>query len=110
MDDFKNEGLVASGSWPFQVNILKSEEKPVASVIPVEGATGWADTTMMHVDSENPNCSYLWMEHTLASNLQSDLSVVCSGRILPFSLRAPTAGECRLQLAVPPTGWTISRR
>jgi putative spermidine/putrescine transport system substrate-binding protein len=75
MDDFKNEGLVASGSWPFQVNILKSEKKPVASVIPKEGATGWADTTMMHVDAANPNCSYLWMEHTLSSNLQSDLSV-----------------------------------
>lgn len=75
MDDFKNEGVVASGSWPFQVNLLASEKFPIASTIPVEGATGWADTTMMHVDSENPNCAYLWMEHTLSSNLQSDLSV-----------------------------------
>ncbi len=75
MDDFKNEGVVASGSWPFQVNILKSENQPVASVIPQEGATGWADTTMMHAEAENPNCSYMWMEHTLSSNLQSDLSV-----------------------------------
>jgi putative spermidine/putrescine transport system substrate-binding protein len=75
MDDFKNEGVVASGSWPFQVNILQSEKHPVASVIPQEGATGWADTTMMHVDAAHPNCSYMWMEHTLASNLQSDLSV-----------------------------------
>jgi putative spermidine/putrescine transport system substrate-binding protein len=75
MDDFKNEGVVASGSWPFQVNLLKSEGQPVASTIPQEGATGWADTTMLHVDAENPNCAYLWMEHTLSSNLQSDLSV-----------------------------------
>ncbi len=75
MDDFKNEGVVASGSWPFQVNLLKSEGLPIASVIPQEGATGWADTTMMHVDAANPTCSYLWMEHTLSSNLQSDLSV-----------------------------------
>jgi putative spermidine/putrescine transport system substrate-binding protein len=75
MDDFKNEGVVASGSWPFQVNLLKSEGQPIASVIPKEGATGWADTTMMHVDAENPNCAYMWMEHTLSSNLQSDLSV-----------------------------------
>ena len=75
MDDFKNEGVVASGSWPFQVGLLKSEGLPIASVIPQEGATGWADTTMMHVDAANPNCSYLWMEHSLASNLQSDLSV-----------------------------------
>jgi len=75
MDDFKNEGVVASGSWPFQVGLLKSEGLPIASVIPQEGATGWADTTMMHVDAANPNCAYLWMEHSLASNLQSDLSV-----------------------------------
>ncbi|NJM82406.1 MAG: ABC transporter substrate-binding protein [Tabrizicola sp.] len=75
IDDFKNEGVVASGSWPFQVNLLKGEGLPVASTIPAEGATGWADTTMMHVDAANPNCAYLWMEHTLSSNLQSDLSV-----------------------------------
>jgi putative spermidine/putrescine transport system substrate-binding protein len=75
MDDFKNEGVVASGSWPFQVNLLKSEGQPIASVIPSEGATGWADTTMMHVDAAHPNCAYKWMEHTLSSNLQSDLSV-----------------------------------
>ncbi|MBR1190587.1 ABC transporter substrate-binding protein [Bradyrhizobium sp. AUGA SZCCT0160] len=74
IDDFKNEGVVASGSWPFQVNLLKSQNQPVASSIPDEGVTGWADTTMMHVDSRNPNCSYMWMEHSLASNLQSDLS------------------------------------
>jgi putative spermidine/putrescine transport system substrate-binding protein len=75
MDDFKNEGMAASGTWPFQVNLLQADNVPVASTIPQEGATGWADTTMMHVDAANPNCAYLWMEHSLASNLQSDLSV-----------------------------------
>lgn len=75
IDDFKTEGVVASGSWPFQVNLLKGDKQPIASTIPEEGVTGWADTTMMHVDAPNPNCSYMWMEHTLSSNLQSDLSV-----------------------------------
>lgn len=75
MDDFKNEGVVASGSWPFQVNLLQADGAPIASTIPQEGATGWADTSMLHVDAENPSCAYLWMEHTLSSNLQSDLSV-----------------------------------
>jgi putative spermidine/putrescine transport system substrate-binding protein len=75
IDDFKNEGVVASGSWPFQVNLMQSETKPIGSTIPAEGATGWADTTMMHADAANPNCAYMWMEHTLSSNLQSDLSV-----------------------------------
>ncbi|WP_209598100.1 ABC transporter substrate-binding protein [Ruegeria sp. HKCCSP351] len=75
IDDFKNEGMAASGSWPFQVNLLQGDGAPIASVIPVEGATGWADTTMMHADAEHPNCAYMWMEHTLSSNLMSDLSV-----------------------------------
>ncbi|HQU69950.1 MAG TPA: ABC transporter substrate-binding protein [Albidovulum sp.] len=75
IDDFKNEGVVASGSWPFQVNLLQGEKQPVASTIPEEGATGWADTTMLHADSKNPNCAYMWFDHQLSSNLQSDLSV-----------------------------------
>ena len=73
MDDFTNEGFVASGSWPFQVNLLRPNV-PISSVIPKEGATGWADTTMVHADAENLNCAYLWMEHQLSSNLQSDLA------------------------------------
>lgn len=75
VDDFKNEGVVASGSWPFQVGLLVSEKQPIASTIPEEGATGWADTTMLATDAAHPNCAYKWMEHTLSSNLQSDLSV-----------------------------------
>ncbi len=75
IDDFKNEGMAASGTWPFQVNLLQADDVPVASTIPQEGATGWADTTMLAKDAANPNCAYMWMEHTLSSNLQSDLSV-----------------------------------
>jgi putative spermidine/putrescine transport system substrate-binding protein len=74
VDDFKNEGVVASSSWGFQVNLLQGESKPVASVVPQEGATGWADTTMMHVTAKHPNCAYMWMEHSLNPKLQGDLA------------------------------------
>ena len=74
IDDFTNEGVVASGSWPFQVNILQSQGAPIASVIPVEGATGWADTTMMHVNAPNPNCAYAWLEHSIDPKVQGDLA------------------------------------
>lgn len=74
MDDFKNEGVVASGSWPFQVNVLVSEGMPIASTIPEEGATGWADTTMMHAEAAHPNCAYMWMEHSLSPKVQGDLA------------------------------------
>jgi putative spermidine/putrescine transport system substrate-binding protein len=74
IDDFTNEGIVASSSWPFQVNLLVAAGQPIASVIPVEGATGWADTTMMHVDAQHPNCAYMWMEHSLSLSTQGDLA------------------------------------
>jgi putative spermidine/putrescine transport system substrate-binding protein len=74
MDDFTNEGVVASGSWPFMVNVLKAGGAPVASVFPKEGITGWADTTMLHAEAANPNCAYMWMNHSLDPKVQGDLS------------------------------------
>ncbi len=79
IDDFKNEGVVASSSWPFQVNMLQLDKDaiaktPVASVVPEEGATGWADTTMMHAEAANPNCAYMWMEHSISPKVQGDLA------------------------------------
>lgn len=74
MDDFKNEGVVASGSWPFQVNLLAFEGAPISSTFPVEGATGWADSTMMHKDAPHPNCAYKWLEWSLNPKLQGDLA------------------------------------
>lgn len=74
MDDFTNEGVAASGSWPFQANLLKAGGAPIEKVVPVEGATGWADTTMLHVDSEHPNCAYMWMEWSLNPKVQGDLA------------------------------------
>lgn len=73
-DDFTNEGVVASSSWPFQVNLLQANKQPIASVVPAEGATGWADTTMMSIESKNPNCAYKWLEWSLNPKLQGDLA------------------------------------
>ncbi|MDP1544814.1 MAG: ABC transporter substrate-binding protein [Anaerolineales bacterium] len=74
MDDFTNEGVAASGSWPFQANLLKGGGAPIEKVVPVEGATGWADTTMLHVDSNHVNCAYAWMEWSLNPKVQGDLA------------------------------------
>jgi putative spermidine/putrescine transport system substrate-binding protein len=74
MDDFTNEGVAASGSWPFQANLLKFGGAPIDKVVPVEGATGWADSTMLHVDAAHPNCAYKWMEWSLNPKVQGDLA------------------------------------
>ena len=103
MDDFTNEGFVASSSWPFQVNILQSQSKPIASVLPKEGATGWADTTMMHANAPHPNCAYMWLEHSISPKVQGDLAAwfgsvpavlaACKGNALLTDEGCATNGE-----------------
>ncbi len=74
MSDFKNEGVVASGSWKYQVNTLQGEKQPIASTVPAEGATGWADTTMLHADAKHPTCAYQWMDWSLQPKVQGDVA------------------------------------
>ncbi|WP_337072907.1 ABC transporter substrate-binding protein [Aeromonas veronii] len=74
IDDFKNEGVVASGSWPFQANALIADKQPIATTVPKEGVTGWADTSMVHSDAKNLTCAYKWLEHSLSNTLQGDLA------------------------------------
>ena len=74
VDDFTKEGVAASSTWPYQVNLLQFNKQPIASVFPKEGATGWADTTMLAANAPHPNCAYKWMEHSLDPKLQGDLA------------------------------------
>lgn len=92
VDDFAAASAVASSSWPFQVQLLQSKNAPISSVVPVEGATGWADTTMMHAGAPHPNCAYKWLEHSLDTKLQGDVAArigsvpvvldACKGNVL----------------------------
>src|SRR5688572_4882465 len=74
MSDVKNEGVAASSTWGYMVNGLVADKQPVASVIPKEGATGWADTTMLHAEAKHPNCAYKWMDWSLQPKVQGDLA------------------------------------
>jgi len=74
MNDFKKEGVAASSAWGYTINTLQSENFPVAGTIPKEGATGWADTTMLHAQAKHQVCAYKWMEWSLNKNLQSALA------------------------------------
>ena len=74
VDDFKTEGVVASGSWPYQVNTLIAGGSPIASTVPSEGATGWADTTMLAANAAHPNCAYMWLDHSIQPKVQGDVA------------------------------------
>lgn len=74
--DFMSEGVVASSSWPYQVNtaLATKPPMPIASTIPAEGATGWADTTMLHSKATHPNCAYKWLEWSISPKVQGDVA------------------------------------
>ncbi|MFJ3450057.1 putative ABC transporter substrate-binding protein YdcS [Pseudomonas sichuanensis] len=74
MSDVKNEGVAATSSWGYMVNGLQADKQPVASVVPKEGATGWADTTMLHSEAKHPNCAYKWMDWSLQPKVQGDVA------------------------------------
>jgi len=74
VQDFQNEGIKASGSWPFQANTLLMNKAKVATTVPVEGATGWADSTMLATGARHPNCAYKWLEWSISAKVQGDVA------------------------------------
>jgi putative spermidine/putrescine transport system substrate-binding protein len=53
------------------VSFLQHDHFPVASVIPKEGVTGWADTWMMSSHAQHPNCMLKWMNYSLSPAVQA---------------------------------------
>jgi putative spermidine/putrescine transport system substrate-binding protein len=73
-DPFSSGDVVIGTAWPYQVSFLKADKKPVAAVVPSEGATGWADTWMMSAHAQHPNCMYQWMKWTEKPDIQDQVA------------------------------------
>jgi putative spermidine/putrescine transport system substrate-binding protein len=85
MNDFKKEGVAVSSAWGYTINTLQAEKFPVAGTIPQEGATGWADTTMLHAQAQHPVCAQV--DGMVA---QQELAIR-TGRMVWFQ---PGGGRC----------------
>ena len=72
---FKNGDAVIGASWPYQQSILQTDKAPVASTIPSEGATGWADSWMLATKAPHPNCAYKWMQYISTPKVQAQQAV-----------------------------------
>ena len=68
---FQNGDVVAGAAWPFQTIQLKAAGAAVAETIPIEGATGWADTWMLATKATHPNCAYLWTKWVSTPKVQA---------------------------------------
>ncbi|HEY3208233.1 MAG TPA: ABC transporter substrate-binding protein [Actinomycetota bacterium] len=68
---FMNGDAIVGSSSPYQESVLRSNDVPIASTIPKEGATGWADSWMLATDAPHPNCAYLWMKYISTPKAQA---------------------------------------
>jgi len=73
--DFKNGNAIVGAGWPYQVSTLKADKFPIGSVVPSEGATGWADTWMLARNAPHPNCAYLWMQYISTPKVQAEQAI-----------------------------------
>jgi putative spermidine/putrescine transport system substrate-binding protein len=81
VESWKGSRLAVASSRQVQVDALKAAKLPVEGAVPLEGTTGWADTTMLLAKAAHPNCAYRWLEHTLNAKVQGDLAA--RGTTLP---------------------------
>ncbi|MGD0593672.1 MAG: ABC transporter substrate-binding protein [Acidimicrobiales bacterium] len=75
ISEFKNGDATVGAGWPYQVSALKGIHFPIGSVIPKEGATGWADTWMLAAKAPHPNCAYMWMRYISTPQVQAEQAV-----------------------------------
>jgi len=73
--DFKNGNATVGAGWPYQVSALKADKFSIGSVVPAEGATGWADTWMLAAKAPHPNCAYMWMAYISTPKVQAEQAV-----------------------------------
>ena len=69
---FKNGDVVVGAAWPYQTNTLQADKVPVKDLIPVQGATGWADTWMLATGAKHPNCAYKWVNWVSSPKVQAE--------------------------------------
>jgi putative spermidine/putrescine transport system substrate-binding protein len=70
----ENGSTVVGSTWQIIINLALADKAPVASVLPKEGATGWADTWMIDAKSPHPNCAYEWMNYITSAPVQAQIA------------------------------------
>jgi putative spermidine/putrescine transport system substrate-binding protein len=71
IDLFRNGDAAIGAAWPYMTNSLRDAGVRVEETIPVEGATGWADSWMISARAPHPNCAYAWIDFVTAPHVQA---------------------------------------
>jgi putative spermidine/putrescine transport system substrate-binding protein len=72
---FKNGDVVIGAAWPLATNTLEADKVPVKELIPVQGATGWADTWMISAHTKHLNCAYKWINWVSTPKVQAEQAI-----------------------------------
>jgi putative spermidine/putrescine transport system substrate-binding protein len=72
---FKNGDVVIGAAWPLATNTLEADKVPVKELIPVQGATGWADTWMISSHTKHVNCAYKWINWVSTPQVQAEQAI-----------------------------------
>jgi putative spermidine/putrescine transport system substrate-binding protein len=72
---FKNGDAVIGAAWPLATNTLEADKVPVKELIPVQGATGWADTWMISSHTKHLNCAYKWINWVSTPQVQAEQAI-----------------------------------
>jgi len=79
-DYTKEQAAFASGdsvvgtTWQVIANLLEGDKVPVKVTLPKEGATGGADTWMIHSKAKHPNCMYKWMNYVVSPKVNAEIA------------------------------------
>lgn len=71
---FAGGRAVLGQAWPYHADVLNRASRPVQSVIPSEGATGWMDAWMIGARVQHPNCMYQWLQWTASPDVQQQVA------------------------------------
>jgi len=109
ISEFKNGDATLGAGWPYQVSALTDAKFPIGSVVPSEGATGWADSWMLAAKAPHPNCAYMWMRYISQPKVQAQ-QAVNYGETPDNKLACPymnkiQAGSCALYHANAPQSY-----
>ncbi|TMQ90226.1 ABC transporter substrate-binding protein [Actinomadura soli] len=74
LHSFTSGSNYAGVGWQVTANLALAEKAPVATTIPVEGATGWSDTWMISSKAQHPTCMYKWMNWITAPKVQAQVA------------------------------------
>ncbi len=72
---FKNGDATIGAAWPYQQSTLEADKVAIKSLIPIEGATGWADTWMLAAHAKDPNCAYKWVNWVSSPKVQAEQAI-----------------------------------